>query len=147
LPPTPLSDALNALREGSMTVSWMIKVAKDWWEEHWRDLSGFDEVDKRFGYWCHSMSYESSLKLSEEVEKYLEARGVDFDLTLSILRLFWVGTRDEVEYNGRVCEVLREALEHVAKVGGDSIARLHARSLVKLVVNAERLKSNIVCCG
>ena len=130
-----------------MTVSWMVKVVNDWWRERGGDAESFSEASRVFGRWIHSMSYGSCFMLREEVEKYLESRGASAGLTVRALGLFCGAMDVELEYDEQVYELLKEALEHVARTNESEVLRSHARALMELVATAERLKSSILCSG
>jgi len=132
-----------------MTVTWTVKVVNEWYEKYRNKNPGYDyyhEAHKKFGRWIHSASYGSCSWLREEVEKYLESKGVEISLITSAVIMFCGAMEAEVKYNEQVYEVLKEALRHISETGED-IIRDHAKVLIELITTAERLKSSIVCSG
>ena len=63
-----------------MTVSWVVKVIDEWVEKCSKE-KGFDvcfeEANRRFGRWMHSISYGSSFEVRDRIEKYLASKGVE----------------------------------------------------------------------
>ncbi len=132
-----------------MTVVWTVKVANEWFDECVE--KGFDdcfeETFRRFGPWIHSVSYASCFELRDRVEEYLEMRGVSTTEYLKVIGFFCIALEEEISYDKHLYELLREALKNVAETSKEEIIKLHAESLIKLIMTAEKLKSGITCTG
>ena len=132
-----------------MTVTWRVKVAKDWYdgciEKEVEDC--FEKAFKKFGVWVYSVSYRSCAELRDRVKRYLESKGVDLDEYLNVIGFFCGILQKEINYDKRLYELLKEALENIEKHSGEDIIKYHARSLVRLITTAEKFKSGIICSG
>ena len=133
-----------------MTVIWFIKIVDEWVNECAKNKvfdKCFNEADRKFGLWIYSASYASCFELRERVENYLKEKGVSLSDLWKVSHLFCGPLETEIEYEKRLYELLKEALNHVAETSEEKIISIHAKNLIELIKIAEQLKSEINCSG